>query len=67
MDHKADIEGDSRNLLLEYWAQLSALLLPAEFKGLRPSWDRFVSIYGKLLVNCISLYTGRLGCNSLVM
>ena len=60
MDHRHDIEGDSRNLLLEYWAQLSALLLPAEFKVLMPSWDRFVSIYGKLLVNCVSLYTGRL-------
>ena len=44
---KDEIERDSRSLLLEYWVQLSALL-SGEFKALMPTWDHFVSVYGKV-------------------
>ena len=42
------MEGDSRGLLLDYWAQLS-MPLSGEFKAMMPSWDLFVSIYGKVI------------------
>ena len=44
---KDEIERDSRTLLLEYWVQLS-MLLSGEFKALMPTWDHFVSVYGKV-------------------
>ena len=51
---KDEIEGDSHDLLLEYWVQLSALL-SGEFKALMPSWDRFVSVYGKVIGHSFAL------------
>ncbi len=49
-----DLERSSPKLLLERWTELSSVLSRKEM----PSWDEFVSIYGKVMVkNTLSFLT----------